>query len=260
MRQALFHLFVSIMLVVRIAHILKEGVAVRRYRRRNRRRRRGIKKKWIFIFILFIALCCFFSFKLRPMIQSITATVAKQAITLSIEEAIKEKISAQDIEYNDFVTIERDSSGNRLGITTNMVNMNQFKSEITTTIQEKLINNSSRTSVPIGTLIGGNLLRGYGPGVPLKIGLIGNVDINFKSSFESAGINQTIHKIYLTIHASCYSYLPGMKSESDVDTTVVVAETVIVGEVPSTYANFQLPNLTASNGNANQTTASQQAS
>ena len=37
------------------------------------------------------------------MIQSITATVAKQAITLSIEEAIKEKISAQDIEYNDFV-------------------------------------------------------------------------------------------------------------------------------------------------------------
>ena len=51
-----------------------------------------------------------------------------------------------------------------------------------------------------------------------------------------------------------------MKSESDVDTTVVVAETVIVGEVPSTYANFQLPNLTASNGNANQTTASQQAS
>ena len=149
---------------------------------------------------------------------------------------------------------------NILGITTNMVNMNQFKSEITTTIQEKLINNSSRTSVPIGTLIGGNLLRGYGPGVPLKIGLIGNVDINFKSSFESAGINQTIHKIYLTIHASCYSYLPGIKSESDVDTTVVVAETVIVGEVPSTYANFQLPNLTASNGNANQTTASQQAS
>ena len=57
----------------------------------NRRRRRGIKKKWIVIFILFIALCCFFSFKLRPMIQSITATVAKQAITLSVEEAIKEK-------------------------------------------------------------------------------------------------------------------------------------------------------------------------
>ena len=51
-----------------------------------------------------------------------------------------------------------------------------------------------------------------------------------------------------------------MKSESDVDTTVVVAETVIVGEVPSTYANFQLPNMTSSNSNTNQTTTSQQAS
>ena len=63
------------------------------------------KKKWIVILTLFIALCCFFSFKLRPIIQSITATVAKQAITLSVEEAIKEKISAQGIEYNDFVEI-----------------------------------------------------------------------------------------------------------------------------------------------------------
>ncbi len=197
--------------------------------------------------ILFVAFICFFSFQLRPMIQSITATVAKQAITLSVEEAIKEKISAQGIEYNDFVNIERDSNGNILGITTNMVNMNQFKSDVTTMIQEKLVNNSSHTSVPVGTLIGGSLLRGYGPGIPLKIGLIGNTDVNFKSSFESAGINQTIHKIYLTIHASCYSYLPGVKSESDVDTTVVVAETVIVGEVPNTYANFQLPGMSASN-------------
>ena len=66
----------------------------------------GIKKKWILFSFCSLRYAVFFSFKLRPMIQSITATVAKQAITLSIEEAIKEKISAQDIEYNDFVTIE----------------------------------------------------------------------------------------------------------------------------------------------------------
>ncbi len=91
MRQALFSPLCEYYASSAYCAYFKGGVAVRRYRRRNRRRRRGIKKKWIFIFILFIALCCFFSFKLRPMIQSITATVAKQAITLSIEEAIKEK-------------------------------------------------------------------------------------------------------------------------------------------------------------------------
>ena len=213
----------------------------RRHRRSQNRRR--IRKKWVVIAVFGIAFFCFFSFRLRPMMQSITATVAKQVMTRSVEEAVKQSISALELAYNDFVTVERDSAGNILGITTNMVNTNRLKAELTAAIEEKLIQNSTRTGVPVGTLLGSNLLRGYGPDNPLRVGVIGSGDIDFQSSFESAGINQTVHKIYLTIHTSCYAYLPGLKSQSDVDTSMVVAETVIVGEVPNTYANFQLPGL-----------------
>ncbi len=246
MRQALFDFLVSIILVAHLRLFIKEGVAMVKIRRRSHRRR-NVKKKWIILFLLLIVITCFFSFKLRPMIQSITETVAKQAITLSIEETVKEKLTSNHINYNDFIKVERDNSGNILSISSDMVQMNQFKAEITTAIQDKLLNQSAKTGVPVGTLLGSNLLRGYGPKIPLKIGLIGNVDINFKSSFESAGINQTIHRIYLTIYSGAYSYLPGVKNESDVDTTVIVAETVIVGDVPSTYANFQFPNMTSIN-------------
>ena len=86
--------------------------------------------------------------------------------------------------------------------------------------------------IPIGTLIGGNLFHGLGPALSLKVTLAGNVQADFKSTFESAGVNQTRHRIYLSVGTSVYSFLPGINSTTDISTDVLVAETVIVGEVP----------------------------
>ncbi len=217
-----------------------------RFRRRGGRRR--FPKKRVALLVILVALFCFFSFQLQPMLRSITITAAKQAVTISIEEAVKEQLAADSVDYADFINIERDAAGNILGITTNVVNMNRFKTALSSALQQKLITRSAAVGVPVGTLLGGSLLRGRGPSLPLKVGLIGNAQIDFQSSFASAGINQTIHKIDLTVTASCYSYLTGVKGESDVSTTVAVAETVIVGQVPETYANLQLPGLTAAQG------------
>ena len=62
--------------------------------------------------------------------------------------------------------------------------------------------------------------------------LSGNVSADFNSSFESAGINQTKHQIYLDVKTSVYSFLPGFRTTTDVETNILVAETVIVGAVP----------------------------
>ncbi len=67
--------------------------------------------------------------------------------------------------------------------------------------------------------------------------LAGNVKADFKSTFESAGVNQTRHQIFLNVGASVYSFLPGVNATTDVNTDVLVAETVIVGEVPEVLVN-----------------------
>ena len=79
--------------------------------------------------------------------------------------------------------------------------------------------------------------------------------MELKSSFESAGINQTRHQIYMEIRTSAYSYLTGMSSTTEVSTDVAVAETVIVGEVPQMFAN--LGGLSETLTQAAQGTASQ---
>lgn len=211
----------------------------RRFRRRNRRPwKRSTKVKLIVAGVIFLILFLFISLRLRPMIQTVTATVAKQVSTTTIHNTVVKQLQESNWTYEDFVNIQRDSNGNIVTITTNMVNINQLKAKIALAIQEELGNRYTQTGVPFGTLMGSDLLRGWGPKIPVRISIAGNVAVDMKSSFEAAGINQTRHQIYLEIHTSAYSYLTGVSSTTDVTTDVAVAETVIVGEVPQMFASF----------------------
>lgn len=200
------------------------------------RRRRIIK--------LLIALCLvlvffiFVSVKLKPMVASVTANIAKQMMVSSINEVVLKELEEKQYRYDDFVNMQRDGEGNIRTISLNMVNVNTLKSNISLTIQQELGNSQKQTGVPIGTLLGADLLRGHGPSIPLKVSVLGNTTVTLESAFDSAGINQTRHQIYLVITTGVYSYLTGVSSTTDVTTSIPVAETVIVGEVPQMYANL----------------------
>lgn len=211
----------------------------RRPRRSNRRPwKKSTKIKLVIAGVILLALFLFISLRLRPMIQTVTATVAKQVSTTAIHNTVVKQLQEANWSYEDFVNIQRDSNGNITTIATNMVNINQLKANIALAIQEELGNSYTQTGVPLGTLTGNDLLRGHGPKVPVRISIAGNVSVEMKSNFEAAGINQTRHQIYLEITTSAYSYLTGASTTTDVTTDVAVAETVIVGDVPQMFASF----------------------
>lgn len=172
------------------------------------------------------------------MVQTVTSGIAKQMMVSSIHEVVLKELDEEQYQYDDFVNVQRDSDGNIRTISLNMVNVNTLKSNIALTIQQELGNSQKQTGVPLGTLLGADLFRGHGPKIPLKISVLGNTTVDLKSAFDSAGINQTRHQIYLEITTGVYSYLTGVSSEADVTTSIPVAETVIVGEVPQMYANL----------------------
>ena len=93
-------------------------------------------------------------------------------------------------------------------------------------------------SVPLGTLTGSNLLRDKGPGIPIDISFSGSVVTDLKSEFTSAGINQTKHQILMTVKGYQVLMAPGINTTVEVETTVAVAETVIVGQVPEFMADL----------------------
>jgi sporulation protein YunB len=199
-----------------------------------------IRWKAVIVIVLCFGLIIMLDSQLRPIIESITTNQARIKSVDTINGAVTKELNDHGVTYNDLVTVERNSEGKVLAITTNMVKMNELKSAIITNVQEQLRNdNQSDIGVPLGTLLGNDFLHGWGPNVPLKLTLSGNVNADFKSSFESAGINQTKHQIYLNIHTSVYSFIPGFNTTTDVETNVPVAETIIVGEVPEVVANLK---------------------
>jgi len=198
-----------------------------------------IRWKAVLIIIFCFALTIMLDSQLRPIIKSITINQARIKSIDTINKVIADELSKNAVSYNDLVVVERDSDGKVLAITTQMVKMNELKSAIVTNVQKELGNEGNmEIGVPIGTLLGNDFLHGRGPDIPLRLTLSGNVNAEFKSSFESAGINQTKHQIYLNIHTSVYSFIPGFNTTTDVETNVPIAETIIVGEVPQMVANI----------------------
>ncbi|HAH78310.1 MAG TPA: sporulation protein YunB [Ruminococcaceae bacterium] len=205
-----------------------------------RRRRRGGRGRAVLALILLACFLVLFNLRVKPVVESITANEAKVKSVGIINGAVLQELEQNGVTYDSLVSVGRGEDGSVLSITTDMVSMNRLKAKIISAIQDRMDREGAETEgIPIGTLFGGHIFHGRGPKVYLKLTLSGNVTADFKSTFESAGINQTKHQICLQIRASVYSFLPGFDTTTDVNTNVVVAETVIVGSVPEVVANLK---------------------
>lgn len=201
------------------------------YRRKNKRK--------LIIIILILMIAIIIDCQLRPLIKTVSATQANIVSTNAINEAVLEQLNKESITYDDLVTTQKDSDGRILAITTNMQKINLLKSNIALAVQSKLRENRiRRVGIPIGTLTNTDILNGKGPNIPLDITLSGAVIADFKSDFTTAGINQTKHQIYLNIKTKVSAIIPGYPTRTAIDTNVMIAETIIVGEVPNVFANM----------------------
>ena len=151
--------------------------------------------------------------------------------------------------YDDLFCIEKDNQGNILMIKSNVFPINQIISSIPIKIQE-CINNEGRDNIKIalGTFTGIKILAGRGPNINVRISSVGNVETDLKSEFYSQGINQTLHRVYLQIKCEITILTPFNNIQEEVTNQVLIAENVIVGQIPSSYYNLEgMNNSNASN-------------
>ncbi|NLJ31721.1 MAG: sporulation protein YunB [Clostridiales bacterium] len=205
---------------------------------RKSRSRRTMRWKTGIAVLFCVAFMLILNEHVRPIMESITTNQARVMSINIINSVVAEELKKNEVSYSDLISVERSDSGEVLAITTNMVKMNELKAVIIQDVQDRMDSHTD-VGIPIGTFTGNDFLHGRGPEVPLRLTLSGNVNAEFKSSFQSAGINQTKHQIYLNIHTSVYSLIPGFATTTEVDTNLPVAETVIVGQVPQVVANLK---------------------
>lgn len=196
--------------------------------------RRKIKIALLLGFGLFIAICL----RIRPILKEMTAVQAAYISNKAIDEAAAEVLARNDIDYDDLISISLLEDGTVASMTSDIQEMNKFKTELSKEIQNKILEYQDReVSIPLGTLTGIDLLSGRGPRIRMKIELYGNVLANLESKFDDAGINQTRHQIICNVNVNVSAIIPGCSSYTTVNNSFAVSETVLLGNVPDSYTN-----------------------
>ena len=192
----------------------------------------------ILIFLLALTLSCFVILrgKYRPMIRSLAETQVKNATSDLTNDAIAKQIAAGNIAYDRIVYFEKDLNGRITALKTNIGEINRLKTDILNIINDEILAlDTSDIGIPLGSLFLPEFLSGKGPVIPVHILSIRNSDAVFASDFSQAGINQTLHRVNMEVSSDVAVLVLGQASSFTITSEVVVAETVIVGEVPDTF-------------------------
>ena len=171
-----------------------------------------------------------------PVIQSLAQTQVKNTASDLINDAIAEQIAAENIQYDRIVYFEKDLNGRITALKTNIGEINRLKTDVLNIINDEVLAaDESRLGVALGSLFLPEFLSGKGPKLPVRILAIRNSEADFTSAFQEAGINQTMHQLNLEVMLDITVLVLGRTESFTVSSHMVVAETVIVGDVPDTY-------------------------
>ena len=173
-----------------------------------------------------------------PIFNTLCENRAKSIATIISNE--QATIVMTEHSYDELFTIEKDNNGNVVMIKANVVPVNEIISDVANKIQEQ-IDQRGREDVEIalGSFTGFKLLAGRGPGIKIRISSIGNVETDLRSEFTSQGINQTLHRVYLQVKCRVSILTPFNDIEQEITNQVLLAENVIIGNIPSTYYNLE---------------------
>ncbi|MDD5864439.1 MAG: sporulation protein YunB [Firmicutes bacterium] len=172
----------------------------------------------------------------RDIVTELAQTQVRNATSDLTNDAIAKQIASGEIQYDRIIYFEKDLDGRITALKTNMSEVNRLKTDILNIINDEILAlDTSDIGIPLGSLILPEFFSGKGPAIPVHILSIRNSDAAFESKFSQAGINQTLHQLTMLVSVDVSVLVMGQTASFTVTTEVVVAETVIVGDVPSTY-------------------------
>lgn len=203
----------------------------------SRTRNRNLKGVGIFFTLFFLIFIIWLVFtKLQPSFIEYAKVYSNNIANEVVNSAVDDVFVKE--EYQSLAKIMENSSENIKAIETDTAKINRLKSAIIQSMQKNIDSHKSDTVyVPLGSCSNLYFLAGLGPKVPIRIYPVSIVNADFKESFDSVGINQVKHKLYLDVSMKM-SFVGMMFAQSDtVETSVLLNETIIVGDTPTYYGN-----------------------
>lgn len=203
------------------------------------RGRRVRPSTWVLLICLFCGgIFYFIEHNLFPTILAIAEAKTVQLAVKTVNDAVRNRILSRTLRYEDLITIHKDSEGRVVLMQANTVKITEMATDVAVTVEKTLADlEKDEFGIPLGQVLGSQILANYGPQIKVRIIPVGSVKVEILDNFESAGINQTRHRFFLHLDTRVKIVVPLQEKEVRVATDVPLVENVIVGTVPDTFVN-----------------------
>lgn len=205
--------------------------------KRKKRRRRTRRWVCILLALLLLSVLLFIHFQrnVTRVLISISEATMRASTTIAVNDAVYYTLS-DEIRYEDLVTVTRDKEGEIVAVAANPLKINKIARDTASISQSNLKNLSlNGIPIPLGALTGIEAFAGLGPSIHFRIIPVSSVSCDYSSTFDSVGINQTKHSIYLNVIADISIVMPSRTENFAVATEILIGESVLVGQVPDAY-------------------------
>ena len=193
----------------------------------------------LFASLLLIAAGVLYAEKnLTRVVLSLAQAQARAMAVQTLNEAAAELLSSGEVTYDSLMHVTMDEQGQVRLIQANTPEMNRRASRVSLLAQGHLQEKRDQmVKVPLGSAMGMTIFAGAGPTIQVRVLPVGSVHAQFHTDFQTAGINQTRHRVSLMLTAQVQLVIPTGAQTVEVTTQVAMAESIIVGEVPDTFTD-----------------------
>lgn len=171
--------------------------------------------------------------------KELISYAARNAASAATTAGVENSLDTDKVRYADLIKFGRDQSGNIVSVTTDAYYLNKIGNNIGDEI-DKHINQmkSYIIKIPFSVLFSEQLINGRGPKMPLVFVMTGITTTDFENEFTAAGVNQTHHRIMMSITVNTYVIHSGNVTVVPYKTNVCIAESIVVGITPQTFAEI----------------------
>lgn len=196
-------------------------------------------KIFVILLLMFVTATYYYiEASIRPTLSSICEVQARVIASKIINQTVRDELNKDSLK-DQILIPSYDREGKINMIKTDAMIMNTLSNNIAKNVQQKIVDlEHQKFSIPFFTALDSQLLAGKGPDLNFTILHQGSVLVDFITEFEESGINQTRYKIYITVKVDIRVLSPVTTSSAEVNNNVLIAEIVIVGDVPESYMNF----------------------
>ncbi|MEG1074378.1 MAG: sporulation protein YunB [Ruthenibacterium sp.] len=191
----------------------------------------------ILLVLLVIAGFSILDARIRPVITTMAQYQCRVVSVLAMNEAIIAELEQRTTLTEPILSVEKDANGNVTSIMVDSSGLNHLKAQMTEAVSNRLLAIKKQdVHIPLGTLLGWQLMAGRGPNIHLQVLPASFVETSMVDQVETAGINQTQYRIFIRFTVQMSAILPGYSTSVTVENEICVAETLIVGQVPQVYS------------------------